>query len=47
MTETDPPPLRLVRDGDAPTSAAEPAIEDYWARVQALRADLAALREAN
>jgi len=47
MTETDPPPLRLVRDGDVPTSAAEPAIEDYWARVRALRADLVALRQAN
>ena len=47
MTETDPPPLRLVRDADAPTRAVEQATEDYWARVQALRADLVALRQAN
>ncbi len=40
--------LRVVRPDEAP--AVEPdelSVEDYWAQVQALRADLARLRPAN
>ena len=59
METTDTQPvLRLVRPGE-PAGAFEPrepaspdvgatlTTEDYWARVQQLRADLAALRPAN
>jgi hypothetical protein len=56
METTDTQPaLRLVRPGE-PAGASEPSspdvgatlsTEDYWARVQQLRADLAALRPAN
>jgi hypothetical protein len=49
MDTTDPiptpPALRVVRpDEPAPTDAPPPSAEDYWARVQALRDDLARLR---
>jgi hypothetical protein len=43
-TNDTTPPLRVVRDDDR--SPADREREDYWARVQALRADLARLRSA-
>jgi hypothetical protein len=43
-TNESTPPLRVVRDDER--SPADRQREDYWARVQALRADLARLRSA-
>jgi hypothetical protein len=43
-TNETAPPLRVVRDGER--SLADREREDYWARVQALRDDLARLRSA-
>jgi hypothetical protein len=43
-TNETTPPLRVVRDDER--SPADREREDYWARVQALRADLARLRSA-
>jgi hypothetical protein len=43
-TNETTPPLRVVRDDDR--SPADREREDYWARVQALRADLVRLRSA-
>jgi hypothetical protein len=43
-TNDTTPPLRVVRDDDR--SPADREREVYWARVQALRADLARLRSA-
>jgi hypothetical protein len=40
--------LRVVRRNDLPAEPSdELSVEDYWAQVQALRADLARLRPAN
>ena len=43
-TNETAPPLRVVRDDER--SPVEREREDYWARVQALRDDLARLRSA-
>jgi hypothetical protein len=43
-TNETAPPLRVVRDDERSTVDRER--EDYWARVQTLRADLARLRSA-
>jgi hypothetical protein len=46
-TNTTAPSLRLVVDGAAREPTSEPPREEYWAQVQALRAELAGLRPAN
>jgi hypothetical protein len=43
-TDETAPPLRAVRDDER--SLVDREREDYWARVQALREDLARLRSA-
>ena len=43
-TNETAPPLRVVRDDER--SSVDREREDYWARVQALRDDLARLRSA-
>ena len=43
-TSEETRPLRVVTDDERPPGERER--EDYWARVQALRADLARLRSA-
>ena len=43
-TNETAPPLRVVRDDER--SPGDREREDYWARVQALRDDLARLRSA-
>jgi hypothetical protein len=45
-TRDENPSLRVVRTDETGREPAGPATEDYWARVQALREDLARLRSA-